>query len=100
MRVPDLRHLIVVVPGFGGSVLRDADGTPRWGPAFADIAKFESVLAEFLAGRVDEDAFRVFRLNNGIYGQRQGGRDVYGFCPRLAPPPCFHGRFPSPARRR
>ena len=35
----DLRHLIVVVPGFGGSVLRDAEGTPRWGPAFADIAK-------------------------------------------------------------
>ena len=22
---------------------------------------------------MDEDAFRVFRLNNGIYGQRQGG---------------------------
>jgi pimeloyl-ACP methyl ester carboxylesterase len=34
-----LRHLVVVVPGFGGSVLRDADGTPRWGPAFADIAR-------------------------------------------------------------
>lgn len=34
-----LRHLVVVVPGFGGSVLRDADGTPRWGPAFGDIAK-------------------------------------------------------------
>ena len=34
-----LRHLIVVVPGFGGSILRDADGTPRWGPAFGDIAR-------------------------------------------------------------
>jgi hypothetical protein len=35
-----LRHLVVVVPGFGGSVLRDADdGTPRWGPAFGDIAR-------------------------------------------------------------
>lgn len=41
----------------------------------ADIAKFEHLLAEHLAGRVDEDAFRVFRLNNGIYGQRQGGHN-------------------------
>lgn len=39
----------------------------------ADIEKFEWLLAEHLADRVDEDAFRVFRLNNGIYGQRQGG---------------------------
>ncbi|MHB1536052.1 MAG: nitrite/sulfite reductase [Acidimicrobiales bacterium] len=39
----------------------------------ADIAKFRRLLADHLAGRVDEDAFRVFRLNNGIYGQRQGG---------------------------
>ena len=41
----------------------------------ADIEKFESVLAGYLAGDVDEDAFRVFRLNNGIYGQRQGGHN-------------------------
>jgi pimeloyl-ACP methyl ester carboxylesterase len=34
-----LRHLVVVVPGFGGSILRDADGTPRWGPTFGDIAR-------------------------------------------------------------
>jgi sulfite reductase (ferredoxin) len=40
-----------------------------------DIAKFEVLLADHLAGRVDEDAFRVFRLNNGIYGQRQGGHN-------------------------
>jgi sulfite reductase (ferredoxin) len=40
-----------------------------------DIAKFEGLLADHLAGRVDEDAFRVFRLNNGIYGQRQGGHN-------------------------
>ena len=43
-------------------------------PEFAaDIEKFERLLALRLAGQVDEDAFRVFRLNNGIYGQRQGG---------------------------
>ena len=39
----------------------------------ADIEKFEEQLALYLAGDLDEDAFRVFRLNNGIYGQRQGG---------------------------
>ncbi|MEZ5183685.1 MAG: nitrite/sulfite reductase [Acidimicrobiales bacterium] len=39
----------------------------------ADIDKFERVLAGYLAGDVDEDVFRVFRLTNGIYGQRQGG---------------------------
>ncbi|HLI02410.1 MAG TPA: nitrite/sulfite reductase, partial [Acidimicrobiales bacterium] len=40
-----------------------------------DIAKFETLLEAHLAGTVDEDAFRVFRLNNGIYGQRQGGHN-------------------------
>ena len=39
----------------------------------ADIDKFEEQLADYFAGRVPEDVFRVFRLNNGIYGQRQGG---------------------------
>jgi sulfite reductase beta subunit-like hemoprotein len=41
----------------------------------ADIEKFDRLLAAHLAGEVDEDAFRVFRLNNGIYGQRQGGHN-------------------------
>ena len=39
----------------------------------ADIEKFETQLARYLAGDLEEDVFRVFRLNNGIYGQRQGG---------------------------
>lgn len=39
----------------------------------ADIAKFTSMLAAYLEGELDEDQFRVFRLNNGVYGQRQGG---------------------------
>ena len=43
--------------------------------ALADIQKFERLLALHLAGEMDEDAFRVFRLNNGIYGQRQGGHN-------------------------
>jgi len=39
----------------------------------ADIDKFRQVLAQHLAGDIDDDVFRVFRLTNGIYGQRQGG---------------------------
>jgi sulfite reductase beta subunit-like hemoprotein len=39
----------------------------------ADIDKFEVQLDRYLSGDLPEDAFRVFRLNNGIYGQRQGG---------------------------
>src|SRR5919205_2096257 len=41
----------------------------------ADIEKFESQLARYLSGELDEEIFRVFRLNNGIYGQRQGGHN-------------------------
>ena len=43
--------------------------------AAADIEKFEVQLERYLAGDLEEDAFRVFRLNNGIYGQRQGGHN-------------------------
>lgn len=39
----------------------------------ADIDKFREVLAGYRAGEIGEDVFRVFRLTNGIYGQRQGG---------------------------
>jgi sulfite reductase beta subunit-like hemoprotein len=39
----------------------------------ADIAKFEDFLAKYQAGEIEDDVFRVFRLNNGVYGQRQGG---------------------------
>jgi len=41
----------------------------------ADIEKFEKMLGRYLAGELDEDRFRIFRLNNGIYGQRQGGHN-------------------------
>ncbi|MFN3215361.1 MAG: nitrite/sulfite reductase [Acidimicrobiales bacterium] len=50
------------------------DGAPLADPEMlADIEKFETQLARYLDGDLAEDAFRVFRLNNGIYGQRQGG---------------------------
>jgi sulfite reductase (ferredoxin) len=41
----------------------------------ADADKFEAILGQYLAGDMEEDAFRIFRLNNGIYGQRQGGHN-------------------------
>jgi sulfite reductase (ferredoxin) len=46
----------------------------QWDPdQVADIAKFREQLGRYLDGTLGEDVFRVFRLNNGIYGQRQGG---------------------------
>jgi sulfite reductase (ferredoxin) len=41
--------------------------------ASEDIAKFEVMLERYRSGDLDPEVFRVFRLNNGIYGQRQGG---------------------------
>ncbi len=38
-----------------------------------DIERFELAIAQYLGGDIDEDVFRVLRLNNGVYGQRQGG---------------------------
>ncbi len=43
--------------------------------ALGDIEKFEKMLALYLNGEIDEERFRIFRLNNGIYGQRQGGHN-------------------------
>jgi Sulfite reductase, beta subunit (hemoprotein) len=39
----------------------------------AEIARFSTAIDEYLAGDLAEDVFRVSRLNQGIYGQRQGG---------------------------
>jgi sulfite reductase beta subunit-like hemoprotein len=51
------------------------NGQPVNPAALRDIEKFETQLARYLAGDLDDDVFRVFRLNNGIYGQRQGGHN-------------------------
>lgn len=43
-------------------------------PEVADeIDTFETAIEEYFAGDLPEDVFRVMRLNQGIYGQRQGG---------------------------
>ncbi len=43
-------------------------------PAAArDIESYERFLSQHLRGEIDDDRFRIIRLNNGIYSQRQGG---------------------------
>lgn len=37
-----------------------------------DIDRFERQLGAYERGELDEDAFRICRVTNGIYGQRQG----------------------------
>ncbi|MFV1970412.1 MAG: nitrite/sulfite reductase [Acidimicrobiia bacterium] len=41
----------------------------------ADIERWESMLERYLAGDVDEETFKVFRLTSGVYGQRQAGHN-------------------------
>jgi len=41
----------------------------------AEIQTFEDGAQRYIAGEIDDDVFRVFRLNQGIYGQRQGGHN-------------------------
>lgn len=42
-------------------------------PSIAEeLDRFEQTIGEYLAGDVEEDVFRICRLNFGIYGQRQG----------------------------
>ncbi len=50
------------------AVPRDLDAEQQ-----RDIVRFEQAVAQYLAGEIGEDVFRVMRLNNGVYGQRQGG---------------------------
>ncbi len=38
-----------------------------------EIRRFRTALADFRAGRLDEDRFTAIRLQHGVYGQRQEG---------------------------
>jgi len=40
-----------------------------------ELTKFDDGVRRYLAGEIEEDVFRVMRLNQGIYGQRQGGHN-------------------------
>jgi sulfite reductase (ferredoxin) len=45
-------------------------------PEVADeLDRFEDTVAQYLGGEIDDEVFRVFRLNQGVYGQRQGGHN-------------------------
>ncbi len=44
-------------------------------PFLGDIVKWESITHQYLDGHIDEDVYKTYRLTNGIYGQRQGGRN-------------------------
>lgn len=65
MTISEVRGISRTPPvGLGGSIPPEAA---------SDIEKFRVQLAQYKSGELAEDVFRVFRLNNGIYGQRQGG---------------------------
>jgi sulfite reductase beta subunit-like hemoprotein len=57
---------VLVTPIIGAP--RDLDAEQQ-----RDIERFERAVAQYLDGDISEDVFRVMRLNNGVYGQRQGG---------------------------
>lgn len=40
-----------------------------------ELDRYAEGVRRYLAGELDDDEFRVFRLNQGIYGQRQGGHN-------------------------
>ncbi len=59
-----------------------AGGKERWSgdrlpPEIAkDIDHLEDCLHKFLAGELEEESFKITRLNNGVYGQRQQGENM------------------------
>jgi sulfite reductase beta subunit-like hemoprotein len=55
--------------------VRDLRSQPLDPEIEAELQTFADGVRRFVAGEIDDDAFRVFRLNQGIYGQRQGGHN-------------------------
>ena len=53
--------------------MADPRTTPIDPEVTEEIDRFAAAIEEYLAGDLDEDVFRVTRLTQGIYGQRQGG---------------------------
>jgi len=64
-----------VALGGEGARIAGTDGVQVDPGMIADIRKFERSLAGYLSGEIEEDVFKVFRLANGVYGQRQGGHN-------------------------
>jgi len=61
----------------GGGRRRAAGANTEYPPEVigAEVDKFETAVNEYIAGDLEEETFRVVRLTNGIYGQRQGGHN-------------------------
>ncbi len=55
--------------------VRDLRARPLDPEIEEEIQTFEDGVRRHVAGEIDDDVFRVFRLNQGIYGQRQGGHN-------------------------
>jgi sulfite reductase (ferredoxin) len=55
--------------------IKDLQSRPLEPEVADELDKFEDGVTRYLAGELEEDVFRVFRLNQGIYGQRQGGHN-------------------------
>ncbi len=55
--------------------IKDLQARPLEPEVAEELDKFEDGVRRYLAGETEEDVFRVFRLNQGIYGQRQGGHN-------------------------
>jgi sulfite reductase beta subunit-like hemoprotein len=55
--------------------VKDLKAQPLAPEVAEELDKFEDGVTRYLAGEIEEDIFRVFRLNQGIYGQRQGGHN-------------------------
>ena len=59
--------------GYGDRRPRAPRPAPRPRDRGGARRSFEDGARRFIAGEIDDDVFRVMRLNQGIYGQRQGG---------------------------
>ncbi len=55
--------------------VRELQNQPLHPEIEAELTRYEATVAEYIDGTLDEDVFRVYRLNNGVYGQRQGGHN-------------------------
>ncbi|MBI3989633.1 MAG: nitrite/sulfite reductase [candidate division NC10 bacterium] len=67
------------LPGQEAGEVLDEGGSLAFRASFADegeIDTFDEFVQRFFRGEIDPDEFRRFRLQNGIYGQRQEGEQM------------------------
>lgn len=71
------RRLCVPIPNAGGLCGEEADlaNRPSWAE-MGEIDTFDQFVHRFWSAEISPDEFRRFRLQNGIYGQRQEGEQM------------------------